>query len=121
MVKKVDTAETEDIQAYRTWVEKRTPIDYAETRFLNHSTDLLAVSRRKSTSTVDGVPSPQALAPLLPFILILPLAVFSMVPGLLGRLFLLVVISGGIIKVTMSMKELRELMTPREWLGSFFA
>lgn len=117
MVKDVDTAGTEDIQAYRSWIEKRTPIDYAETRFLQHSTDLLAVTRRRSASTVGGVPSHQSAAIFLPLILVLPLMAFAIVPGLLGRLFVLVIIGGGIIKVIMSTKELLDLMTSREWTG----
>jgi hypothetical protein len=121
MVGNVDAADAKEIQAYRTWVEKRTPIDYAETRFLQHSSDLLAVSRRRSASTGSSVPSHQSTAMFLPLILVLPLMAFAIVPGLLGRLFVLVVISGGIIKLTMLTKELKELMTPREWLGSFFA
>jgi hypothetical protein len=115
MVKDVDPASTEDVQAYRAWMEKRAPVDYTESRFLQHGTDLLAVSRRRSASTGGGVPSPQSAAIFLPLILVLPLMAFAIVPGLLGRLFVLVVIGGGIIKVITTTRELVELMTPREW------
>ncbi|KAF2687807.1 hypothetical protein K458DRAFT_170556 [Lentithecium fluviatile CBS 122367] len=118
LVNNVDTADKEDIQAYRTWIEKRTPIDYAETRFLEHGTDLLAVSQRRSAS-IGGVPAHQSAAIFLPLILVLPLMAFAIVPGLLGRLFVLVAIGGGIVKVIMSTQELMELMTPREWTGCF--
>jgi hypothetical protein len=117
MIKEVDPASTEDVQAYRTWMEQRRPVDYAETRFLQNDTDLLAVPRRRSASTGGGVPSPQSAAIFLPLILVLPLMAFAIVPGLLGRLFVLVVIGGGIIKVITTTRELVELMTPREWTG----
>lgn len=116
MSKEMDAAQPKDIQAYRAWLEERKPIDYAETRFLQHSSDLLAVSRR-SANTGGGASSHQSAAIFLPLILVLPLMAFAIVPGLLGRLFILVVIEGGIIKIVMSTKELLELMTPREWAG----
>ena len=119
IIKDVNTASSKDIQAYQTWMEKRTPIDYAEARFLQHGTDLLAVSQSRSASTVGGVSSHQSAAIFLPLILVLPLMVFAIVPGLLGRLFILMVTGGGIIKVIMSTQELAELLTPREWTGCF--
>lgn len=119
MLQNLDAAKMEDIQAYRAWMERRAPIDYAETRFLERRTDLLAVSRRRSASAVGGVSSHQSAAIWLPLILVLPLMAFAIVPGLLGRLIVLLLIGAGILKLVTSTKELMELMTTREWAGCF--
>jgi hypothetical protein len=39
LLKEMDPAGAEDIQAYRTWMEKRSPIDFTETRFLERKND----------------------------------------------------------------------------------
>ena len=119
MLKKLDPANTEDIQAYRSWIEKRSPIDHAETRFLERKTDLLAVKGGRSASSVGGVASYQSAAIWLPLILVLPLMAFAIVPGLLGRLFILTLLGGAIMKLLTSTKELMDMMTIREWAGCF--
>ena len=118
MLRNLAPADMEDIQAYRTWVAKRAPIDYAETRFLERSSDLLALSPR-SASTASGGSPRQSAAIFLPLILVLPLMAFAIVPGLLGRFIVLVLIGGGILKLLTSTKELMDLMTLREWTGCF--
>lgn len=119
MLKNLNQADSKEIQTYRTWMEQRSPIDHAETRFLERKEDLLAVSRTRSTNATGGVTSHQSAAIWLPLILVLPLMAFAIVPGLLGRLFVLFLIGGAILKLLTSTKELMELMTAREWAGCF--
>ncbi|KAF2639927.1 hypothetical protein P280DRAFT_22690 [Massarina eburnea CBS 473.64] len=121
MLKDMSPADTEDILAYRTWMEKRTPIDFTESRFLERKDDLLAFSRRRSASPVGGVPSHQSAAIWLPMILVMPLMAYAIVPGLLGRLFILCSIGAAIMKLLTSTKGVEKLMTAREWAACFSA
>ncbi|KAF2195406.1 hypothetical protein K469DRAFT_544281 [Zopfia rhizophila CBS 207.26] len=115
MIKNLDPANTEDIQAYRTWMEKHAPIEHAEARFLEHKNDLLALSRRRSAINVGGVGLHQSAAIALPLILLLPLMAFAMIPGLLGRLFIIILIGAAVVVVVAS-TELMSLMTVQDWL-----
>ena len=114
MASNSEAANGKDIEAYRSYVEKR--IDPRETRFLEHSMDLVAVSRRRgSVSTVGGAGHGQSAAIGLPLILVLPLMVFGIVPGLLGRLFIMVLMGAAEVRMVTSTPELMELMTIKEW------
>jgi hypothetical protein len=127
MVKSLEPANTEDIQAYRSWLEKHAPIESAESRFLERKDDLLTVAPRRRTSSAGGgggasgaavveggVGPHQRAAVGLPLIAVLPLMSFGIVPGLLGRLFVLSLIGAGEVLVVTS-SELMELMSVREW------
>ena len=114
MVKTLDPAKIEDIQTYRSWIEQHSPIESSEVRFLERQTDLLAVSPRRSASTVGGVGSHQSAAVGLPLIAMLPLMAFAIVPSLLGRLFIITLIGAGEVMVVTS-TELIDFMTVREW------
>ncbi|KAF2005901.1 hypothetical protein P154DRAFT_288311 [Amniculicola lignicola CBS 123094] len=114
MLKNLDPAGEEDAQTYHNWLEKHAPIDRAEARFLEHKSDLLAVSRRKSAFAVGGVGLHQSFAIALPLILMLPLTSFAMIPGLLGRLFIIILIGSMEIYLVVS-TELLRLMTIKEW------
>ncbi|KAJ4303745.1 hypothetical protein N0V90_002646 [Kalmusia sp. IMI 367209] len=119
VVKSSDPANTEDVQAYRAWIEKRTPIDHNETRFLEHRTDLLTMSERKPASIVGGAAPRQSGAIWLPLVLVLPLMVFAMVPGLLGRLVILSLTGAAIMKLITTTNELMEMMSLQEWTACF--
>lgn len=119
MVKTLDPANAEDIQAYRSWMEKRTPIDHTETRFLEHNSDLLAVSEGASACAVGGVTPRQSGAIWLPLVLVLPLMIFAIVPGLLGRLAILSLTGAATMNLIASSNELTDMMTAREWAGCF--
>jgi hypothetical protein len=117
MSRKLDPASPADIEAYRAWFKKHAPIDASEARFLERKDDLLAVSRRKTNESVGslGGPNPyQRAAVALPLIAVLPLMVFGIVPGLLGRLFIITLIGTAEVLVVTS-SELMGLMTVREW------
>lgn len=120
MVKTLDPANTEEVQAYRSWMEKRTPIDHTETRFLEHKNDLLTVSEGGSASVVGGVTPPaQSGGMWLPLVLVLPLMIFAFVPGLLGRLVILSLTGAASMKLITSTKELVDMMTAHEWAICF--
>ena len=120
MVQQLDPANTQEIEAYRSWLDKRAAIDHAETRFLDHGKDLLTVSeRRRSADAVGGVVSRPSGAIWLPPVLVLPLMVFAIVPGFLGRLVILSMTGAAVTKLISSTRELREAITPREWAGCF--
>lgn len=90
LLRDLGPAETADIQAYRAWLARRTPISHGETRFLDVKDDLLAVSRKRAgAGTAGGVPSHESAAIWVPLILAMPLLAFAIVPGILGRLVIL--------------------------------
>jgi hypothetical protein len=120
LLKELDPASTEDIQAYRTWMEKRSPIDPAETKFLDRKHDLLAVSRRTSASSPRrvGVGQEQHAALWLGLMLVSPVLAFAIVPSLLGRLVVIALIgAAGLRQVTLT-PELMNYMSVQEWLIS---
>lgn len=118
MVKTLDPANAEDVQAYRSWMDQCTPIDRAETKFLEHKDDLLTVAGG-SASTVGGVTPRQSGAIWLPLVLVLPLMAFAIVPGLVGRLVTLSLTGAAIAKLIASTQELMDMMTAREWASCF--
>lgn len=119
MVKSLDAAKTDHVQAYRSWMEKRRPIDSRETRFLEHDNDLLRVAERRSASAVGGAGLGQSGATWLPLVLVLPLMMFAIVPGLVGRLVMVGLTGAATMQLMVSCKEVRETMAPREWVGCF--
>jgi hypothetical protein len=127
MLKSLDPASADDIEAYRAWLEKHAPIEAAEARFLERKNDLLAVSRPRAASaeagasasasaagSVGGVGPHQRAAIGLPLIAVLPLMAFAIVPSLLGRLFIVTLIGTAEVMVVTS-SEVVDLMTQREW------
>ncbi|EAT89831.2 hypothetical protein SNOG_03100 [Parastagonospora nodorum SN15] len=112
--KDLDPASVEDIQAYRAWIEKRTPVDNAETRFLDRKNDLLAISRRPSVGPMHGG---QQQPPIvwLPLVLVLPILAFAIVPSLLGRLVVITLIGAAGLRQVTSTPELMSYMTIQEW------
>lgn len=95
-------------------MEKRSPIDVAETRFLERKHDLVAVSRQASVSTIHGGQH-QSAAVWLPLILVLPLLAFAIVPSLLGRLVVIALIGAAEVRLVVSTPELMSYMTVRDW------
>jgi hypothetical protein len=95
-------------------MEKREPIEYTETRFLERKNDLLAVSRRTTVSAApDG--QHQSTAAWLPLILVLPLMAFAIVPSLLGRLVVIALICAAEMRLITTTPELMGLMSMRGW------
>jgi hypothetical protein len=117
LLKELEPASAEDIQAYRTWIEKRSLIDYEETRFLERKNDLLAVSRRSSIVTT-GVAQHQFEYFWFPLILVLPLLAFAIVPSLLGRLVVIALISAAELKLVTTTPELMNLMSFQAWTAA---
>lgn len=119
MLKNLDAPSTKEIRSYHAWMEKHSPIDRTESLFLSHKTDLLSLTQRRRSATITttvggaGVGLQSAVIGF-PLILVLPLMAFAIVPGLLGRLFMLILIGTGELMLVTS-TELMDLMTVKEW------
>lgn len=125
MVKGMEAAEVEDVQAYQAWMEKHRPVDGVETQFLQHQRDLVAVSRKRAAAAAaearlaSGGTVRQSAAIWLPLVVVSPLMAFAIVPGLAGRLVVLGMIGAAMVHLLTTTQETRELMTGREWTGCF--
>jgi hypothetical protein len=125
MLKNLDTPSSEEIHAYHAWMEKHSPLDRTESLFLSRKTDLLSLTQRRRpviSTAVGGVgavpgpgPGPKSAAIGFPLILVLPLMAFAVVPGVLGRLFMLILIGVAELMLVTS-TELMDLMSVREWV-----
>jgi hypothetical protein len=115
MLKNLDPARAEDVEAYHSWMEEHAPVDRSETRFLEQTTDLLAVSRRRSAGSVGGAGLHRSIAIGLPLIAVVPLIALAVVPGVFGRLFVIVLIGSAEVAVVVS-TELIDFLTLREWV-----
>lgn len=94
-------------------MKQRNPIHEAESRFLERQTDLVTFSSRRHASNDHGAGTNQHVAMWLP---LLPFVAFSIVPGLLGRIVVIALISAvGLRTVTLT-PELMAIMTVREWM-----
>lgn len=99
-------------------MDKRTPIDFSEARFLDRENDLVAVSRKSSISTARGAGHHHSAAVWFPLTLTLPLMAFAIVPSLLGRLVVIVVIGAAELKLVTSTPELLGFMSIQEWTAA---
>jgi hypothetical protein len=138
MKRQLDPARPLDIQAYTDWMDKHNAIDETESRFLDHKHDLLALPQtslrrpapaKAAQKQQPSSPTAAAHAPIqiagmglaqsaaigLPVILILPLMAFAMIPGMMGRLFIISLIGAGEVAVVSSTPELMGIMSLREW------
>lgn len=116
LLKEMDPSTTEDVKAYRAWMDKRTPIDSAETQFLARQQDLVVVSR---TSAV--VADQQSATVWFPLILCLPLLAFAIVPSLLGRLTVITLVCGAAMRMVTVTSELTRFLSWHEWTVAGFA
>lgn len=113
MIKAFDPARTEDIRDYQSWVKKHTPIEKVEARFLEHESDLLAITPRKSTHSAPIINHYLAFG--VPLALLLALVTFAMIPDLLGRTFVVAIIAvlEGAVVYFMGLSS---VMAIREWI-----
>lgn len=125
MSSKLRPAGEDDVARYREWMNEHEPIDYAESRFLERASDLVAVPRlaAATTSTTatmaaageQGAGHHQSAAVWFPFILAVPLLAFTIVPSLLGRLVVIVLIVGMELKIVSSAPEIQRFLSLQEW------
>ncbi|KAH9864589.1 hypothetical protein J1614_010524 [Plenodomus biglobosus] len=116
LLKELDPTTTEDVQAYRSWMDKRMPIDYAETRFLAREQDLVVVSRKPCATTYPNVAHHHSAAVWFPLTLTLPLMGFAIVPSVLGRLIVIALICGAELWMVSVTAELKSFMSTQEWI-----
>jgi hypothetical protein len=97
---KFDAAAQDDIYAYRAWMDENAPVHPSETEFLrgDHDQDLINPSSPKHrpqptipNNTSDRIDLKQIVF-LLYVTMVLLLLAFSMLPGFLSKLLLLVVV-----------------------------
>ncbi|PYH92752.1 hypothetical protein BO71DRAFT_17686 [Aspergillus ellipticus CBS 707.79] len=87
-------ASTQDINKYRSWMQETSPVVVAETRFLDHTKDLISLTPRfTSTSTSTAKPIFSAII-IASAAVLLPLLAFSMIAEFSGRLLLVAVVGG---------------------------
>ncbi|KAI8939024.1 hypothetical protein NX059_004865 [Plenodomus lindquistii] len=121
LLKELDPTTTEDVQAYRTWMDKRAPIDHAESRFLTREQDLVIVSRKSSAATNDDAGHNHSAAVWFPLTLTLPLLAFAVIPNVLGRLTVVALICGAELWMITVTPELADFMSTQEWIVAAFA
>ncbi|KAB8074689.1 hypothetical protein BDV29DRAFT_117466 [Aspergillus leporis] len=84
------SASDKDIDTYRNWMDENSPIALAETRFLDHSKDLVSLASRAVSS-----PTPVFSAIIIASAaILLPLLAFSMISEFSGRLLIVAVVGG---------------------------
>ena len=123
MVKSTSPVSSAEIENYRAWVREHKPLVETETRFLDSPGDLLTIAPSREATAGTGA---QTLAQLaifgLPLALVVPLVAFSVVPGLWGRLFVLVLVFGTAAAVLSHAVTAQKLETDsyerfgKEWL-----
>ncbi|KAH9869214.1 hypothetical protein IAQ61_006419 [Plenodomus lingam] len=127
LLKELDPTTTEDVQAYRSWMEKRTPIDYTEARFLSREQDLVVVSRKSSAVGHDHVAAPHhhdhhhSAAVWFPLTLTLPVMAFAIVPNVLARLVIVTLICSAELWMVTVTPELKSFLSTREWVFAAIA
>ncbi|KAJ9667881.1 hypothetical protein H2201_002067 [Coniosporium apollinis] len=113
MIKTFEPARTNVIRNYQSWMKKHTPIDRSEARFLNHESDLLAVTPQRATNDEHNTSRYSALGIVVA--LLLPLLAFVVMSGALGRLFVAAIIGVSEAAVVVYM-DLTSLMPIQEWI-----
>ncbi|RHZ66903.1 uncharacterized protein CDV56_109057 [Aspergillus thermomutatus] len=86
----IPSASDQDIETYRTWMNEHSPIVTAESRFLDHSKDLISLSPRRATYTA---PVYSAII-IASAAIILPLLAFSMISEFSGRILVVALVGG---------------------------
>ncbi|TKA68571.1 hypothetical protein B0A55_08898 [Friedmanniomyces simplex] len=122
-------APAEDVEAYRQWLDKYTPLHAVETQFLQHHPGDLIAPGGSSKFTHPSPPAGEeeetlptrkqaaaaAALAYLPIALMLPLLLFSLIPTLAGRLAVTALIAAGAFLVAAATTRIRSLLPLREW------
>lgn len=94
MVRDCAPANPNDIKSYRSWMANETPVHETETRFLANAEDLVTPG-----GNVSNTASTPIAVILYCTILMLPPALFAMIPGVLGRLVVVLTLATIIVLV----------------------
>ncbi|RAL01687.1 uncharacterized protein BO80DRAFT_444374 [Aspergillus ibericus CBS 121593] len=88
-------ASAKDIDTYRAWMKETNPVVAAETRFLDHTKDLISLTPRNLASTSTSTTKPVFSAIIIASAaVLLPLLAFSMISEFSGRLLVVAVVGG---------------------------
>jgi hypothetical protein len=97
-------------------MDEHEPVDYTESQFIERDSDLVAISRKPSTvDKAESAGTHRSAVVWFPLTLVLPLMAFAIVPSLLGRVVVIVLIVGGVMKLVTETPELMRFMSSREW------
>jgi hypothetical protein len=94
-------------------MKQRNPIHEAESRFLERQADLVAFPPKGHANAGVGGGQNQHAAIWLP---LLPFVAFSVVPSFLGRIVVIMLISGAGLRMVTSTPAFMDIMTVREWM-----
>ncbi|KAA8646255.1 hypothetical protein EYZ11_000595 [Aspergillus tanneri] len=85
-------ASEQDAETYRTWMKEHTPIATAETRFLDHTQDLISLAPRAALHSSNS-PVYSAII-IASAAILLPLLSFAMIAEFSGRLLVVAMVGG---------------------------
>nr|POE48134.1 hypothetical protein CFP56_01462 [Quercus suber] len=114
---------SEQVDLYRAWLTKHSPVHEVETRFLNQTPDLIVPggtiplrATRHPPQPVDEMSKWQAACATLPIALMLPVLLFSAIPSAMGRVLVVTLIAIGAFLTAATNPRLRALASVREWV-----
>jgi hypothetical protein len=105
-------ADEESISRYRHYLEEEKPVVDSETKFLDHDDDLVSVcgsttttdhpTTRNAPSTlsclaVERIPTLPSLAMAIAAAVLIPILTFSVIPGFLGRMTVVLLVALGVL------------------------
>ncbi|KAL6707839.1 hypothetical protein ACN47E_003739 [Coniothyrium glycines] len=121
LIKNLDPAQPDDIQAYRAWMDEHEPIDEAESLFLAREKDLVAVSQRRRCVSMedrlglDSTGQDQSTVVYLSLALVVPLLALAIVPSLFGRLLVIALIGAAELRMITCTPEVMGYLSLQEW------
>ena len=87
------------------------PVDEAEAAFLKDEQDLVVLPRKKVETSIVTTS-----AAIVPFMLLLPLVAFAVIPNFLGRVFTITVVAMTQWMMGSTM-HVRHMLTIQEWIA----
>ncbi|KAH9820284.1 hypothetical protein Tdes44962_MAKER10332, partial [Teratosphaeria destructans] len=113
MLRDASPAAAHQVDEYRSWMDKHTPVHECETRFLHHASDLIRPGRPERQRP-DPTATKHAVLAYLPATLMLPLLLFCIIPSFTGRLAVTSLIAMGAFMVAATTR-IRAWLEAREW------
>ncbi|QDS71568.1 hypothetical protein FKW77_005884 [Venturia effusa] len=88
-------AQSDDISAYRAWMDEHEPVDEPESRFLGHEKDLMALKKEAplKPAAPANSPDPREEKVLLIAALLIPPIAISLVPGIIAKMVIMAILS----------------------------
>ncbi|KAL9624496.1 MAG: hypothetical protein Q9160_001160 [Pyrenula sp. 1 TL-2023] len=106
-------AHPEDVEEYHSWLMETHSIDLQETKFLDHTEDLVAVGRPRSHHSRQQSAIQMVVMTVAGSIMI-PLLAFSVIPSYLPRIFVVVFTGLGLTRISY-LEKAQELIQPEQF------